>query len=80
MAEDKKNPEASLAAYSSLLERLAASKAEDPIKSMKVNPEVSKKIAEAYSSLQHSPDDPAVQKAYKALIDETVQQYKNMQK
>jgi len=80
MAEDKKNPEASLAAYSSLLERLAASKAEDPIKSMKVNPEISKKIAEAYSSLQHSPDDPAVQKAYKALIDETVQQYKDMQK
>lgn len=80
MAEDKKNSEASLAAYSSLMERLAAARAEDPIKSMKVNPEVSKKIAEAYSTLQHSPDDPAVQKAYKSLIDETVQQYKDMQK
>jgi hypothetical protein len=80
MAEDRKNPEASLAAYSSLLERLSAARAEDPIKSLKVNPEVSAKIAEAYSALQHSPDDPAVQKAYNSLINETVQQYKDMQK
>lgn len=79
MAENRKKPEASLAAYSSLLERLSAARAEDPIKSMKVNPEVSKKIADAYSMLQHSPDDPAVQKAYNALINETVQQYKDMQ-
>lgn len=79
MAEDKK-PEASLASYSSLLERLAAARAEDPLKSLKINPEVSSKIANAYSALQHSPNDPAVQKAYNALINETVQQYKDMQK
>jgi hypothetical protein len=80
MEDDKKNSKASLAAYASLLERLSAARAEDPIRSLKVNPEVSSKIAEAYSALKHSPDDPAVQKAYKALIDETTQQYKNMQK
>jgi hypothetical protein len=80
MAEDSKKPEASLASYSSLLERLAAARAEDPLKSLKINPEVSAKIADAYSALQHSPDDPAVQKAYNSLIGETVQQYKDMQK
>jgi hypothetical protein len=80
MAENNKKSEASLASYSSLLERLAAARAEDPLKSLKINPEVSAKIADAYSALQHSPDDPAVQKAYNALIDETVQQYKDMQK
>jgi hypothetical protein len=79
MAENNKKPEASLAAYSSLLERLAAARAEDPLKSLKINPKVSAKIADAYSALQHSPDNPAVQKAYNALINETVQQYKDMQ-
>jgi len=78
MAEDKKNSKSSAAAYASLRSKL--NPFTSSIKDIKVNPEISKKIADAYSAMQHNPDDPKVQKAYKALIDETVGQYEDMQK
>jgi hypothetical protein len=73
MADDNKL--SSLAAYSAALKQIS----ESPEGLPSINPKASAKIAEAYSALQHSPDDPAVQRAYQALIDETVQQYKAMQ-
>jgi hypothetical protein len=78
MADDRKNSAASLAAYSALAERFSSLGDETPINQMKVDPKVSKKIADAYDSLKHNPDDPKVQKAYKALIDETSKQYEDM--
>lgn len=69
------NKLSSAAAYAAALRELSQAPEGLP----KINPEASKKIADAYAALKHSPDDPAVQKAYKALIDETVQQYKAMQ-
>lgn len=74
--KDRNNKSASAAAYASALREFSKS-GESPIK---INPKASTKIAEAYSALQHSPDDPKVQKAYNALINETVDQYKAMQK
>lgn len=46
----------------------------------KVNPNISSKIAEAYAQMKHAPDDPAVQKAYAALIKETEDQYEKILK
>lgn len=46
---------------------------------VKVRPNISAKIASAYEQMQHSPDDPKVQKAYQALIDETMEQYEAIQ-
>jgi hypothetical protein len=78
--EDSKKPESSLALYSSLLERMSAPSANELMASLKINPEVSAKIASAYDALKHSPDDKSVQRAYDSLIKETVDQYKQMQK
>ena len=72
---ERDNKSASAAAYASALREMS-SNAESPVT---INPKASAKIAEAYSALQHSPDDPKVQKAYNALINETVDQYKSMQ-
>jgi hypothetical protein len=47
---------------------------------VKVNPEVSKKIAQTFESLVDNPNDPAVKKAYDALIDETIEQYNAIKK
>lgn len=47
---------------------------------IKVNPNVSAKVAEAYAQMQHNPNDPKVQKAYAALIAETQKQYEDIQK
>jgi hypothetical protein len=72
--EDRKGL-GSAAAYAAALRELSSGDAPLP----GINPDASAKIAQAYEVLKHNPDDPAVQKAYKALIDETVQQYKGMQ-
>jgi hypothetical protein len=50
------------------------------LEKVKVNPEVSKKIAQAFDSLPDNPDDPAVKKAYEALIQETLDQYQEIKK
>lgn len=42
---------------------------------VKVNPEVSKKIATAFEGLVDNADDPAVKSAYENLINETMDQY-----
>lgn len=47
---------------------------------VKANPSVSAKVAQAYAQMKHDPQNPAVQKAYQALIDETAQQYEAIQK
>lgn len=51
---------------------------EKGIKDVKVNPEVSSKIATAFDQLKHTPDDPKTQKAYAALINEVQQQYQDL--
>ncbi len=44
----------------------------------KVDEKHAKKIADAYHTAQHSPNDPHVKTAYEALINETKDQYKHM--
>lgn len=46
----------------------------------KANPVAQAKIAEAYAQMKHDPTNPDVQKAYNALIEETSQQFENLQK
>lgn len=45
---------------------------------VKVNPEYSTKVANAYDKMPHDPQNPKVVEAYTALIDETLAQYKIM--
>lgn len=42
----------------------------------KVDPERAKRIADAYDAMAHAPNDPQVRAAYRALIDETLAQWK----
>lgn len=44
-----------------------------------VNPDFHSKVAAAYDSMKHSPNDPNVKKAYDALISETLEQFKLLQ-
>lgn len=46
----------------------------------KANPKAQSKIAEAYAQMKHDPNNPAVQKAYNALVEETSRQYEDLQK
>jgi hypothetical protein len=48
------------------------------IPAAKVNPEHSKKIAEAFHSAKHEPQNPHVQQAYQSLIGETNDQFKHI--
>lgn len=43
-----------------------------------VNPKLGEKLADFYDSAKSDPKDPAVQKSYQALADETLAQYKAM--
>ncbi len=45
-----------------------------------VNEDLSKRLADAYESAQHNPKDPAVEKAYRALSEETRDQWDAMHK
>lgn len=45
---------------------------------MRLNPDFSAQVAREYDLMRHAPDDPAVKKAYSALIDETANQYESM--
>lgn len=47
---------------------------------VRADPERGKGIAKAYEAMKHAPDDPAVKKAYRALIDETKEQYEAIKK
>jgi hypothetical protein len=42
---------------------------------VEVDPERGKRIADAYEAMRHAPNDPEVQAAYRAFIDETLAQY-----
>jgi len=44
-----------------------------------INPDYSKRVAGAYEAMQHDPRDPAVRRAYEALADETMDQFKAAQ-
>jgi hypothetical protein len=44
----------------------------------KANPEAQAKIAAAYEAMKHDPQNPEVQRAYQALIEETEQQYDDL--
>ena len=58
----------------SYLERLGKQAAETvPFK--EVNVDFATRVAKAYEDMPHNPNDPAVQRAYKALIDETKDQF-----
>lgn len=50
------------------------------LQKVKINPEVSTKIANAFEQLADNPDDPSVKKAYDALIQETLDQYQEIKK
>ena len=41
-----------------------------------LNPEFSSRVAEAYEAMKHDPRDPAVKRAYDALAEETLAQYR----
>ncbi len=45
----------------------------------KLDEDRARKIAEAYELMQHNPADPRVKRAYDALIDETMDQYKALE-
>ena len=45
---------------------------------VQVDPERGSRIARAYERMPHNPDDPRTAAAYKALADETLDQYDNM--
>jgi hypothetical protein len=45
-----------------------------------VNPHRGKSIAKAFEKMEHTPNDPAVRKSYEALSNETVDQFKHLQK
>ena len=47
---------------------------------VEVDPVRAKRIADAYEAMTHTPNDPAVNAAYKALIDQTVAQYRALEK
>jgi hypothetical protein len=47
---------------------------------VKANPGAQAKIASAYEAMKHDPSNPEVQKAYQALMDETEQQFEDLQK
>ena len=47
---------------------------------IKANPAAQAKIASAYEAMKHDPTNPDVIKAYNALIDETGQQFEDLQK
>lgn len=44
-----------------------------------INPEVSKELANFYESAKSDPQNPEVQKSYRALADETLKQYRAME-
>lgn len=74
--DDNENP--SLLALAALRAKNTGLLDEKGIKDVKVNPEVSAKIAAAFDQLKHTPDDPKTQKAYNALIQEVSQQYQDL--
>lgn len=41
-----------------------------------LNPEFSKRVAQEYDVMRHDPQDPIVKRAFQALADETMQQYR----
>ncbi len=41
-----------------------------------INPEYSARVAEAYERMKHDPNDPVVKRAYDALIEDTMAQYR----
>lgn len=41
-----------------------------------LNPEFSERVAREYEGMQHAPTDPVVRRAFEALADETMQQYR----
>lgn len=45
----------------------------------KLDEDRARKIAEAYELMQHAPNDPRVKRAYNALIDETMDQYRALE-
>jgi hypothetical protein len=46
----------------------------------KVDPERATRIATEFERMEHKPDDPEVKRAYSAMIDETLEQYRAMEK
>jgi hypothetical protein len=51
-----------------------------PTAATPLNEAVAKRIADFYQSAAHSPDSPEVQSSYKAMADETVQQWNALEK
>jgi len=51
-----------------------------PTTYVKVDPERAARIAAAYEKAEHSPQDPEVKAAYRAMIDETLAQYREVLK
>jgi len=49
-----------------------------PNEFVKLDPEYSKRIAAAYASMPHAPNDPSVKAAYRAMIDETLAQWREI--
>lgn len=47
-----------------------------PFELPKLDPERAQRIAAAFDAMEHNPRDPAVRRAYDAMIDETLAQYK----
>jgi len=44
----------------------------------KLNSNYSKRIADAFQSMEHTPNDPIVRQAYQEMVDQTIEQYKRI--
>ena len=50
-----------------------------PAELEKLDPDRARRIAEAYEYMQHNPSDPQVRRAYDAMIEETLGQYRELE-
>jgi hypothetical protein len=76
--ENKKNDKSSIAALAALRTERSGIFSPESISSMKINPDVSAKVAAAYEAMQNNPDDPNTVRAYTALKNEVNKQYEDM--
>lgn len=79
-AEDGKRlfsePNPATAIISREYKQLTGNNTPEGVEIYKLDTRTSKKIADAFEAMQHTPDDPIVKEAYNQMVDQTIDQYK----
>jgi hypothetical protein len=75
-----KAPEGSPQAVAEEYARSKGISLDEPDLEVKARPNVSQRVAQAYAEMEHAPNDPKVMSAYNALIGETEDQYRALEK